>query len=977
LQARRLVTWLVVAALSALSAIVALGTPAAAAEGYVGPNYTGTSAPTAEKPQSKLWYNDGYWWGSLFDRVSTDYTIHRLNPATQTWVNTGVLIDERYQSHMDVLWDGTHLYVASAGPSATSSSQSARLYRFSYNAANDTYTLDPGYPVTPVTGGMEAIVMDQDSLGRIWITYTRNNSVWVVHTVAGTGSWVAPYVIPTPGANNLTADDISAVVTFGANIGVIWGNQNEDSYYFAVHPDNADDTQWTRETAYTRSEGADDHINVKSIQSDPQGRVFAIIKTSVDLPNDPLNVVLVRKTDGTWDGDNVFGRKQDNETRAILVLDAENQQVHAFASAPCCSGGTVYRKTVTMSSLLTGNPFGTGLGTPFIQSGTHTALNNPTSTKQSVSGVTDLVVLAGDDNTRTYMHNRLDIASSDTTPPETTITSGPTGNVTSIDATFTFTSDEAGSTFQCSLDSSAFTPCSSPQSYSGLQSGSHDFSVRATDPAGNTDPTPASRQWTVQAPLDTTIVSAPPATTNSSTAQFEFTANTAGATFACSLDGATPSGCSSPVQYTGISVGQHTFAVAASVGSETDPTPATHTWTVDYDLPTVVPADGDATVAQATPTANFGSATMMESDTSPLKHAFARYTVSGVAGSVTGATLRYYITNSTNNGPKVYRADPNWSDATVTWDTRPALTSGVLDDKAAVAANAYVSYDVTSQVTGNGTYAFGLIPDSSDGLFAATRESTTPPELVLQLGPPDTAPPNTTLTSSPGATSGPAVEFAFTSSENGSTFECSLDSSPMAPCTSPKSYTGLTDGSHTFAVRAIDPAGNVDPTPATHTWTVDSSGPVVQTFTPFADARVEQATATVNYGIANALIADTSPAAESYLAFDASSISGTVSSAVLRVFVTNASVNAPAVRDITSPWSEGGVTWNTRPTVAAANVADLGAASAGVWIEYNVTPAVSGPGTIDLALIPQSSDGITMNSREATTNAPQLVITTI
>ncbi len=84
-----------------------------------------------------------------------------------------------------------------------------------------------------------------------------------------------------------------------------------------------------------------------------------------------------------------------------------------------------------------------------------------------------------------------------TSMPDTIIDSGPSGTVGSSPATFSFHSNVSGSTFECSLDGAAFTSCTSPQSYTGLSDGEHTFSVRAIDPAGNIDPTPATRTWTV------------------------------------------------------------------------------------------------------------------------------------------------------------------------------------------------------------------------------------------------------------------------------------------------------------------------------------------------------------------------------------------------------------------------------------------------------------------------------------------------
>ena len=92
----------------------------------------------------------------------------------------------------------------------------------------------------------------------------------------------------------------------------------------------------------------------------------------------------------------------------------------------------------------------------------------------------------------------------------------------------------------------------------------------------------------------------------------------------------------------------------------------------------------------------------------------------------------------------------------------------------------------------------------------------------------DATPPDTSLVSTP---SNPTYEtapiFAFTSSDPGATFECRLDSGAYEPCSSPKGYSGLSPGSHTFSVRAIDGSDNEDSSPAQYTWTIDPPTDVV------------------------------------------------------------------------------------------------------------------------------------------------------
>lgn len=92
----------------------------------------------------------------------------------------------------------------------------------------------------------------------------------------------------------------------------------------------------------------------------------------------------------------------------------------------------------------------------------------------------------------------------------------------------------------------------------------------------------------------------------------------------------------------------------------------------------------------------------------------------------------------------------------------------------------------------------------------------------------DTSTPDTTLLSGPPDRSPSAsATFTFVSPDAGfgATFQCSLDGAPFFLCFSPKTYTDLDEGEHTFQVRVRDFVGNIDPSPATQTWTVDLTPP--------------------------------------------------------------------------------------------------------------------------------------------------------
>ena len=219
----------------------------------------------------------------------------------------------------------------------------------------------------------------------------------------------------------------------------------------------------------------------------------------------------------------------------------------------------------------------------------------------SGTGNWTIVMGAVTDGTHTYAARAIDAATNTSTPttrtvtvdtalPDTAITGGPNGPVSDDDADFTFSS-EAGATFECSIDGVAHTACPNPFTTPTLNQGPHTLSVRAVDPAGNRDNTPATRNFYVDtvAP-ETTINTGPSNPTNNTAPQFTFSANEPDATFECRLD--TPSGagtyqsCTSPRTLSTAAQGTYTLLVRATdPASNTDQTPASRTWTVDTQAP--------------------------------------------------------------------------------------------------------------------------------------------------------------------------------------------------------------------------------------------------------------------------------------------------------------------------------------------------------------------------------------------------------
>ncbi|MEZ4511922.1 MAG: Calx-beta domain-containing protein [Chloroflexota bacterium] len=385
----------------------------------------GNGSTTAEKPESKLWHHDGFWWGVMWSTSTNAYTIHKLDWATQNWSNTGVQVDDRKASLADALSDGNTLYIVShvwttSGATAGAGDR-GKLYRYSYSGGG--YTLDSGYPIEINEAKTEALTITKDSTGMLWSTWVENAQVMVAHSNAsggGDSDWTTPYLLPVTG-NDVKSDDLSSMVAFDGYVGVMWSRQKSGiDMHFAAHKDGTADDVWTSTIPYSTS--GDDHMNLKSLQADDAGRLFAIVKTSL---NAKLIQLLVCDTSATactnandWTATQVWDSTYV-PTRPIMLIDTSNREIYIFArirSGDVSLGDDIFYKKTSLDDI----KFDIAeLGEPFVSSSTYLSINNPTSTKQNVDASTGMVVLATDDRAKAYVHGCMDLGGSSPLCPST------------------------------------------------------------------------------------------------------------------------------------------------------------------------------------------------------------------------------------------------------------------------------------------------------------------------------------------------------------------------------------------------------------------------------------------------------------------------------------------------------------------------------------------------------------------------------
>jgi Bacterial Ig-like domain len=428
----------------------------------------------------------------------------------------------------------------------------------------------------------------------------------------------------------------------------------------------------------------------------------------------------------------------------------------------------------------------------------------------------------------------------DTTAPATpTITSKPPSVSASASASFSFSDTDATATFQCAVDSDAYGNCTSPTSYGPLVEGSHTFKVRARDAAGNVS-NAASYSWTIDltpppAPVLSTTLANP---SNSGSASFSFTDGDPAATFRCKLDAGTVSACTSPKDYINLTEGPHTFSVTAVDPAGNQSGASSYAWTVDLTPP---PAP---TITTSLPNVTASTSASFSLGDSEAAVAFL-CRLDSAAFAPCPTTVSYQSVGEGSHTFQAEASDAAGNKSTVSsfsWTidlTNPVVTIAPSSEPPKLTNRASASFVFTSNKP-NSTFACQLdgsvfsactSPASYSGLASGKHAfAVKATDSLGNVGLPtiwawtvDTVPPKTTITHGPSATSSSAsASFEFTTSEPVSGSACSLDGGAFAACLSPKSYSGLANGQHTFRARSTDLAGNTEASPASYSWQVST-----------------------------------------------------------------------------------------------------------------------------------------------------------
>jgi PKD repeat protein len=383
----------------------------------------------------------------------------------------------------------------------------------------------------------------------------------------------------------------------------------------------------------------------------------------------------------------------------------------------------------------------------------------------------------------------------------------------------------------------------------------------------------------------------------------------------------------------------------------------------------------DAYVSSGSPTRNYGSKSELRvRGGATVYESFLRFDLTGLAGSgIVAAKLRLFVTEASDSGGSVHAVSNGWSESTVTYANAPAIGGSPLATAGAASVGQWVEFDVTDAVWGDGSVSFAVASGSSNSVYYTSREGANRPQLQVQTGP--AVAPVADFAGAPLA--GPApLSVAFEDRSSGGPTSWLWEFGDGATSTL-RNPVHVYAAAGSYGVR-LTVSNSVSTSSLLRSAYVGVSPPLpIATFGAVADAKVSSGNPTTNYGsVADLRLKGGSTTWRSFVRFGVTGLDSPVVRATLRLFANDASDDGGAVHVVSGAWSEGSVTWSTAPPLDTAPIASFGAVASGIWVETDVTSAVTGNGTYDFGLGSSNSDSAYYGSRESA-HPPQLVIETV
>jgi hypothetical protein len=362
---------------------------------------TEPALPVGRPIHSRSWTIDGRWWSAMVPPGSATTRIHALAEDGTTWVDTGVVLDERPGATLDTLWDGDRLVVAASVPGrAVGKGVTIRRYRL---LDDGTFRLDGNFPVPLTERGVASVTVARDGSGRLWATWVQDGVVWIAHSLEDDALWSQP--APAPGSGTVGEDDVAALLMLGAEgLGLAWSDVQGDAIWWSERASDDPVEAWSRPVDL--GEGLPLADAPLAATSGPDGTVTLVYETSRDREETaggsaPAIVALIRPPDRAW-ASTLVARVDDRLGQPLPVLDADAARLYVFMTSPRV-GGAVYLKRTDLARLV----FEPGQGLPVITDPSAPRIEAVSSAKGPIALASGLVIVGFDDRSGTYWHARL------------------------------------------------------------------------------------------------------------------------------------------------------------------------------------------------------------------------------------------------------------------------------------------------------------------------------------------------------------------------------------------------------------------------------------------------------------------------------------------------------------------------------------------------------------------------------------------